>query len=697
MGIRVAGGSRASGEGAYIIEKDGYYYLFLSYGGLVADGGYNMRVFRSENITGPYIDKRGRNALRTSTNDGGNTLGNVGIRLMAGYKWSCNTNGYLAQGHNSALVDDDGSMYLVYHSRYENSGETHNVFTHQMFMSEDGWLCVAPYEYNGEKISEIGYEKEELVGTYEYLVQNPSQKNGTCATSTYITLGEDGSIGGQDAAGTWTVKAGKPYVTMTIAGVEYQGVFCYGYDESEECNKVMTFSAVGTNNICIWGSKVLSPVKSEVDAQATDAVAVNIAASVTDDFYLPTYGAYGSRITWVSSDENVIVVNGRMAVVNRRLTDTSAALTATITNGTASSTREFLVTVQKYDVNIDLEIDATQITLDKVLGDATVAWTSSNDAVIDPETGAVKTVINDTEVTLTAVLSLEGDENVTKTFDVVVKGIPVNVSLVVKADTIELPTESKGYTITWASSDENVIALDGTVTKHETDVKTITLTATITNGIDTDTREFEVKVLPENYTEYIYQQDYSSVTVAESGWKSTNASEALTIETDASMDKYLQYAPTVDANGKAHNSRGAQVDFAVSENASENYVVEFDLSLLAGNNQTTEFALTSTDMAYKDGNINNGINSGYLFKMSATNSTMWSINGLEAINIPAEWVHVTAVVNVTAGTATVTIENGETTYFDKTLQINGNGALKGMYIRAGRYNSVTKVDNIKVY
>ena len=52
-GYKLAGGCSVSGEGPFIIYKDGYYYLFLSYGGLVAEGGYQIRIFRSENITGP--------------------------------------------------------------------------------------------------------------------------------------------------------------------------------------------------------------------------------------------------------------------------------------------------------------------------------------------------------------------------------------------------------------------------------------------------------------------------------------------------------------------------------------------------------------------------------------------------------------------------------------------------------------------
>ena len=42
-GYKLAGGCSVSGEGQFIIYKDGYYYLFLSYGGLVAEGGYQIK------------------------------------------------------------------------------------------------------------------------------------------------------------------------------------------------------------------------------------------------------------------------------------------------------------------------------------------------------------------------------------------------------------------------------------------------------------------------------------------------------------------------------------------------------------------------------------------------------------------------------------------------------------------------------
>lgn len=49
FGKKIAGGSYVSGEASYIEYIGGYYFLFMTYGGLDAAGGYQMRVFRSLN------------------------------------------------------------------------------------------------------------------------------------------------------------------------------------------------------------------------------------------------------------------------------------------------------------------------------------------------------------------------------------------------------------------------------------------------------------------------------------------------------------------------------------------------------------------------------------------------------------------------------------------------------------------------
>ena len=71
FGKKIAGGYYVSGEGPYIQHIGQFYYLFMSYGGFAPggydkdgnpQGGYEMRIFRSKNPDGPYVDASGQTA-----------------------------------------------------------------------------------------------------------------------------------------------------------------------------------------------------------------------------------------------------------------------------------------------------------------------------------------------------------------------------------------------------------------------------------------------------------------------------------------------------------------------------------------------------------------------------------------------------------------------------------------------------------
>lgn len=266
-GHKVHGGFGVSGEGPFIIEKDGYYYLFASYGGLVADGGYQIRVFRSENITGPYVDQAGNNAVYTK--ECNNLFENVGVRIMGSYDWIGNREIRVAQGHNSACVTEDGKIYMVYHSRFADGkngiAEAHEVRVQQLFVNEDGWLVAAPYEYAGEEISQTGYSMEEMCGEYEFVIHTPTtyyQKAGKAtvgiAQPSKIRLNEDGTVTGE-LEGSWTYENGTPNMTITVAGITYKGVFIKMpseqlYFNPNERKVVVTFTVLG-DNVTAWGSK----------------------------------------------------------------------------------------------------------------------------------------------------------------------------------------------------------------------------------------------------------------------------------------------------------------------------------------------------------------------------------------------------------------------------------------------------------
>lgn len=261
-GCKIAGGWGVSGEGSYVNKFGDHYYLFVSYGGLTAQGGYQMRVFRSENIYGPYVDQNGEKAIYTKSQN--NLSSKIGIRIMGSYKFSGNAYTNVAQGHNSTFMDDDGKMYMVFHTRFaqgerSSNSEYHEVHVHQMFLNEDGWLVAAPYEYSGETISDTGYDKKEVVGEYEFITINPTmfyqvlmKKEIGVNPIKHITLYSDGSVKG-DLSAAWTYQEGSANMSITIDNVEYKGVFLKQANESDH-KIVMTFTVLG-GNICAMGSK----------------------------------------------------------------------------------------------------------------------------------------------------------------------------------------------------------------------------------------------------------------------------------------------------------------------------------------------------------------------------------------------------------------------------------------------------------
>jgi len=162
MGKKISGGYGKCGEGSYITydSTSGYYYLYVSYCGLDATdsfSGYHLRMFRSSNITGPYTDAAGNTAICTSSSADQTTKG---VKLFGNYYFSSlsgngesSSAGYKSGGHNSALVDSDGSRYLIYHTRFNKGTEEHQVRVHQQFLNEDKWPVTAVYEYKGSEIS----------------------------------------------------------------------------------------------------------------------------------------------------------------------------------------------------------------------------------------------------------------------------------------------------------------------------------------------------------------------------------------------------------------------------------------------------------------------------------------------------------------------------------------------------------------
>ncbi len=249
FGTKIAGGYGKSGEGPFIEYNpdNGYYYLWTTYGGLAAKGGYNMRVSRSTSPTGPFTDPAGRPAVLASNTN----LDSVGLKVMGNYQFSTLDTAYMACGHNSVLRDDDGKWYLFYHARFNSGNEYHEVRVHEMFFNEEGWPVVTPFEYGGDHIAEGGYDEKDIAGDYEF-INHGNSTDGIVINYKKIKLNSDHTISG-DVTGTWSEDPGSAAAVITIGNQNYSGYFIAA--ENEKGTKVMSFTAVGNNNQTVWGTK----------------------------------------------------------------------------------------------------------------------------------------------------------------------------------------------------------------------------------------------------------------------------------------------------------------------------------------------------------------------------------------------------------------------------------------------------------
>ena len=274
FGKKIAGGHYVSGEASYIEYIGGYYFLFMTYGGLEAAGGYQMRVFRSLSPDGPYVDSKGASAIYNSyqlnfgptANDG-----NRGVNILGAYsKWGNlltggaeAASGERAQGHNSIIAAPDGRTYLVYHTRFQNWGEGHQVRVHQVYQNEEGWLVAAPFEYTGEGVKSAGIAAAQKVatadipGNYKLLAHRYGldQTKMEYAVPVDIKLNADGTITGA-VEGTWKIKTGTSYITIQL-GADYKGVMVPQTLEPTD-TKVPSFTALDSQTgVTIWGYKVV--------------------------------------------------------------------------------------------------------------------------------------------------------------------------------------------------------------------------------------------------------------------------------------------------------------------------------------------------------------------------------------------------------------------------------------------------------
>ena len=120
-------------EGTNIYKKGKYYYLFASINNCCPNNGmdskYKVVVGRSENLLGPYFDRKGKDMLDNS--------------------WELVLEGdgetFFGPGHNSIIIPDDaGTDWMIYHSYVKENGTVGGRLgmLDRIVWSADGWPTI---------------------------------------------------------------------------------------------------------------------------------------------------------------------------------------------------------------------------------------------------------------------------------------------------------------------------------------------------------------------------------------------------------------------------------------------------------------------------------------------------------------------------------------------------------------------------
>ena len=164
-------------EGPFIFynQQTDYYYLMVSEGNLASN--YNMRIARSKNPDGPYVDVNGYDVL---------TPEGKGNKLSGNYIFSGESYGHVALGHNS-VIERNGEYYCIYHERSSYNGKINQSYvlkTRKLIFDNEGWPRLAPNDYMGECNRDI--KRGEIIGEYDLVIHSKETIDDVIESEKYV-------------------------------------------------------------------------------------------------------------------------------------------------------------------------------------------------------------------------------------------------------------------------------------------------------------------------------------------------------------------------------------------------------------------------------------------------------------------------------------------------------------------------------
>ena len=221
IGTRTANNRWQGSEAPEVIEKDGYFYLFMAYDGL--DVPYNTRVVRSKSIDGSaesYFDITGRNFT--------NGRGDCYPIVTHPYKFN-GSKGWVGISHCCVFQNETTKeWFYCSQGRFPNDaggnapnavmlGHVRKIYwcPNSPDALDDIWPIPSPERYAA--VPTVAITQEDLVGKWEHI--NLEYKYAEQNVSKELELKADGTMSGA-LTGTWSYDAAKKYLTLDAGGTK---------------------------------------------------------------------------------------------------------------------------------------------------------------------------------------------------------------------------------------------------------------------------------------------------------------------------------------------------------------------------------------------------------------------------------------------------------------------------------------------
>ncbi|WP_166356012.1 family 43 glycosylhydrolase [Phytoactinopolyspora limicola] len=244
-------------EGAFVVKRDGYYYLTASSANCCAGPttGYSVYAGRSENPFGPFVDHEGVSMLDSR-------VGGTQMLAQNGNRW-------IGVGHHAIITDVSGQDHIVYHAIDRNEAwlnEPGGVNRRPAMIDRLDWIDGWPVTRAGAGASDTPQPAPVTASELGINSADPAGNDALTPASGEWRAGEDtsGDAGAvarliaDDGDATVVTKRNAPRETRVEADVRVPG-------SDHDTAFTITLAAAGRSGVSV----TLDPAAGELRLEAT--------------------------------------------------------------------------------------------------------------------------------------------------------------------------------------------------------------------------------------------------------------------------------------------------------------------------------------------------------------------------------------------------------------------------------------------